>query len=329
MDRWHPASHRCPATGRDPKHRRAARRRCSGFNGTELNIFATLAHHPRLLKRWSAFGGIAALRRRAAGTRARAPHPPHRLPVPGALRVGPARRRSGWPPGSPTTRSLAWRTDPTRHGLVGRRRRSSSGPPTSSTPTAASATTRGRALADAVGRAAAHRGVHGRGPVPPGGLDAELARCRARVRRLPGAPGMSGVAGRSPGPGGRRGHAVDRRPRRPDRQRPGHRRRRRSGRGHRRPAPTSTWRPPRHRGPGRGRGRHRPRAGRRRHRCRRLRAASSRRPPPRWTASTGSCCNVGIGAGHGDAGHHARAVGPRVRGQRPVALPARGRGAAR
>lgn len=29
-----------------------------GFNGTELNIFATLARHPRLMKRWSAFGGV-------------------------------------------------------------------------------------------------------------------------------------------------------------------------------------------------------------------------------------------------------------------------------
>ena len=26
-------------------------------DGTDLNIFATLAHHPRILKRWSAFGG--------------------------------------------------------------------------------------------------------------------------------------------------------------------------------------------------------------------------------------------------------------------------------
>lgn len=26
-------------------------------DGSELNIFATLAHHPKLLKRWSAFGG--------------------------------------------------------------------------------------------------------------------------------------------------------------------------------------------------------------------------------------------------------------------------------
>lgn len=27
-------------------------------DGSELNLFTTLAHHPRLLKRWSAFGGV-------------------------------------------------------------------------------------------------------------------------------------------------------------------------------------------------------------------------------------------------------------------------------
>jgi alkylhydroperoxidase family enzyme len=27
------------------------------FNGTDLNIFSTLARHPKLFKRWSAFGG--------------------------------------------------------------------------------------------------------------------------------------------------------------------------------------------------------------------------------------------------------------------------------
>ena len=26
-------------------------------DGTEMNIFSTLAHHPKLLKRWAAFGG--------------------------------------------------------------------------------------------------------------------------------------------------------------------------------------------------------------------------------------------------------------------------------
>jgi alkylhydroperoxidase family enzyme len=29
-----------------------------GSEGADLNIFATLARHPRLLKRWSAFGGV-------------------------------------------------------------------------------------------------------------------------------------------------------------------------------------------------------------------------------------------------------------------------------
>jgi 4-carboxymuconolactone decarboxylase len=32
--------------------------RVPGAEGGDLNIFATLAHHPRLLKRWSAFGGV-------------------------------------------------------------------------------------------------------------------------------------------------------------------------------------------------------------------------------------------------------------------------------
>jgi 4-carboxymuconolactone decarboxylase len=46
-----------PAEGRDPKTAELLDG-LKGFNGTELNIFATLAHHPRLLKRWSAFGGV-------------------------------------------------------------------------------------------------------------------------------------------------------------------------------------------------------------------------------------------------------------------------------
>ena len=46
-----------PAEGRDPKTAELLDG-LKGFNGTELNIFATLAHHPRLLKRWSAFGGM-------------------------------------------------------------------------------------------------------------------------------------------------------------------------------------------------------------------------------------------------------------------------------
>lgn len=34
----------------------------SDRDGRVLNLFATLAHHPRLLKRWSAFGGVLMLR---------------------------------------------------------------------------------------------------------------------------------------------------------------------------------------------------------------------------------------------------------------------------
>jgi alkylhydroperoxidase family enzyme len=46
-----------PTEGRDSKTAELLEA-LSGFNGTELNIFATLARHPRLLKRWSAFGGV-------------------------------------------------------------------------------------------------------------------------------------------------------------------------------------------------------------------------------------------------------------------------------
>ena len=46
-----------PKEGRDPKTAELLEA-LSAFNGVELNIFATLAHHPRLLKRWSDFGGV-------------------------------------------------------------------------------------------------------------------------------------------------------------------------------------------------------------------------------------------------------------------------------
>ena len=46
-----------PTEGRDPKTAELLEA-LRGFNGTELNIFATLARHPRLMKRWSAFGGV-------------------------------------------------------------------------------------------------------------------------------------------------------------------------------------------------------------------------------------------------------------------------------
>jgi len=46
-----------PADGRDPRTAEllASLRRP---DGSELNIFTTLARHPKLLKRWSAFGGV-------------------------------------------------------------------------------------------------------------------------------------------------------------------------------------------------------------------------------------------------------------------------------
>lgn len=46
-----------PQEGRDPRTEEllAPLRRP---DGTELNIFTTLARHPKLLKRWSAFGGV-------------------------------------------------------------------------------------------------------------------------------------------------------------------------------------------------------------------------------------------------------------------------------
>ena len=46
-----------PADGREPRTQEIL----DGLrwsDGSELNIFSTLARHPRLLKRWSAFGGV-------------------------------------------------------------------------------------------------------------------------------------------------------------------------------------------------------------------------------------------------------------------------------
>ena len=141
MTRWHPASRRCPPEGRDPKTAELLEA-LSGFNGTELNIFATLAHHPRLLKRWSAFGGVllygGALPARErellilrTGYLCRAPYEWGQH-VDDRARRRPHRRGD---------RSRGGR--PRRRRLVRRRRRSCSAPPTSCTPTAASATTPG------------------------------------------------------------------------------------------------------------------------------------------------------------------------------------------
>jgi alkylhydroperoxidase family enzyme len=46
-----------PAEGRDPRTAELLDS-LRWSDGQELNIFTTLARHPRLLKRWSAFGGV-------------------------------------------------------------------------------------------------------------------------------------------------------------------------------------------------------------------------------------------------------------------------------
>jgi len=44
--------------GRDPRTDELLRSLRFDPDGEDMNLFATLAHHPRLLKRWSAFGGL-------------------------------------------------------------------------------------------------------------------------------------------------------------------------------------------------------------------------------------------------------------------------------
>ena len=46
-----------PAEGRDPQTEEVLAG-LRGPDGPELNIFATLAHHPKLLKVWARFGGV-------------------------------------------------------------------------------------------------------------------------------------------------------------------------------------------------------------------------------------------------------------------------------
>ena len=232
-----------PREGRDPKTAElldALQRP----DGAELNIFATLAHHPRLLKRWSAFGGmllyggtLPARERELlilrTGYLCRAPYEwgQHVDDRPGRR----AQRRRDRPGGRRPRRRRAGRpTTPT-----------CSAPPTSST--------RDSRISDATWAALAARWDEQQlielcmvvGQYHLVAVHPELARRGARVRRLPGAPGVSG--GRSPvagcwssGAGTRR-----RRPRRADRQRPGHRRASPGGPGRPSPAPTSTPRPPR------------------------------------------------------------------------------------
>ena len=141
MSRWHPASRRCPARAATPRPPSCSRP-SSAFNGVELNIFATLAHHPRLLKRWSDFGGVLLYG-------GKLPARERELLI---LRTGYlCQAPYEW--GQHVTIGLAaGLTDeeiarvaagPDADGLVRRRRHCCCGPPTSSTPTAASATTPG------------------------------------------------------------------------------------------------------------------------------------------------------------------------------------------
>jgi 4-carboxymuconolactone decarboxylase len=46
------------ADGREPRTEELLRSLRPDPDGGDMNLFATLAHHPRLLKRWSAFGGV-------------------------------------------------------------------------------------------------------------------------------------------------------------------------------------------------------------------------------------------------------------------------------
>lgn len=47
-----------PPDGRDPRTDELLRSLRFDPDAADMNLFATLAHHPRLLKRWSAFGGL-------------------------------------------------------------------------------------------------------------------------------------------------------------------------------------------------------------------------------------------------------------------------------
>ncbi len=47
-----------PVEGRDPRTDHLLALLRFDPDGPDLNLFTTLAHHPRLLKRWSAFGGL-------------------------------------------------------------------------------------------------------------------------------------------------------------------------------------------------------------------------------------------------------------------------------
>ena len=289
-------------------------------DGTELNIFTTLARHPKLLKRWSAFGGVLLYGGTAAGPRARAADPAHRLALPGALRVGPAR---GDRPGRRAHR----RRDRPRRRRPRRRRAGRPptprccGPPTSCTTTAASATRRGprspaRWDEQQLIEVCMVVGQYHLVAFTLNSLGVRAAR-PATSRRCPHERRLAGrqvlVVGPARGP-----------PTTPTR---------RSA-----TAAPSRWPP--------GEGRHgRLRRHRRRRRPRVTAAlveaegaaahvlvadvadadaarASSQAAAAAWAGSTGWCSTSASAPAWGMHGHHAGGVGPRVRRQRAVALPA-------
>ncbi len=47
-----------PPDGREPRTQELLQSLRFDPDGEDMNLFATLAHHPRLLKRWSQFGGL-------------------------------------------------------------------------------------------------------------------------------------------------------------------------------------------------------------------------------------------------------------------------------
>ena len=182
MDMATPRIPPLPAEDRDERTEELLRSLRRDPDGTDLNIFATLAHHPRLLKRWSAFGGVLLyggelpprerellILRTAANCGADyewGQHAEHR-------RRGRAVRRRD--------RQLRRRRSRTPAGAT--TMPSSCAPPTSSTSRRASATRRGRRWRRRYSPSAAARAVHGRRPVPPRRLHAELGRRAARARR--------------------------------------------------------------------------------------------------------------------------------------------------
>ena len=82
---WNLACSRCRATSGTTR-----RGRCSGDR--TLNVFATFAHHPKLMKRWLVFGNHVLAKSTLPARDRELLDPAHRLELPGAVRVGPARR---------------------------------------------------------------------------------------------------------------------------------------------------------------------------------------------------------------------------------------------